>query len=24
VGVGLYRDMQGRFWVTEMFLRDRE
>ena len=22
VGVGLYRDPQGRFWVTEMFLRD--
>ena len=22
VGVGLYRDSQGRFWVTEMFLRD--
>ena len=22
VGVGLYRDAQGRFWVTEMFLRD--
>lgn len=22
VGVGLYRDRQGRFWVTEMFLRD--
>ena len=24
VGVGLYRDAQGRFWVTEMFLRDME
>ena len=24
VGVGLYRDSQGRFWVTEMFLRDME
>ncbi len=24
VGVGLYRDGQGRFWVTEMFLRDVE
>ncbi len=24
VGVGLYRDAQGRFWVTEMFLRDVE
>ena len=24
VGVGLYRDDQGRFWVTEMFLRDME
>lgn len=24
VGVGLYRDSQGRFWVTEMFLRDTE
>ena len=24
VGVGLYRDGQGRFWVTEMFLRDME
>lgn len=23
VGVGLYRDPEGRFWVTEMFLRDR-
>ncbi len=22
VGVGLYRDPEGRFWVTEMFLRD--
>ena len=22
VGVGLYRDAEGRFWVTEMFLRD--
>lgn len=22
VGVGLYRDPAGRFWVTEMFLRD--
>ena len=22
VGVGLYRDGRGRFWVTEMFLRD--
>ena len=22
VGVGLYRDPQGQFWVTEMFLRD--
>ncbi len=22
VGVGLYRDSDGRFWVTEMFLRD--
>lgn len=22
VGVGLYRDLEGRFWVTEMFLRD--
>lgn len=22
VGVGLYRDSEGRFWVTEMFLRD--
>ena len=22
VGVGLYRDAQGRFWVTEMFLGD--
>lgn len=22
IGVGLYRDGQGRFWVTEMFLRD--
>jgi uncharacterized protein YkwD len=24
VGVGLYRDIQGHFWVTEMFLRDTE
>jgi len=24
VGIGLYRDSQGRFWVTEMFLRDAE
>lgn len=24
VGVGLYRDHEGRFWVTEMFLRDTE
>ena len=24
VGVGLYRDPQGRFWVTEMFLRDKQ
>ena len=24
VGVGLYRDSQNRFWVTEMFLRDIE
>jgi len=24
VGIGLYRDAQGRFWVTEMFLRDME
>ncbi|MDQ2798575.1 MAG: CAP domain-containing protein [Armatimonadota bacterium] len=24
VGVGLYRDSQGHFWVTEMFLRDKE
>jgi uncharacterized protein YkwD len=24
VGVGLYRDPQGRFWVTEMFLRDSQ
>jgi len=24
VGVGLFRDAQGRFWVTEMFLRDME
>lgn len=24
VGVGLYRDSEGRFWVTEMFLRDKE
>ena len=24
IGVGLYRDSQGRFWVTEMFLRDLE
>jgi len=24
VGVGLYRDSQGRFWVTEMFLSDME
>ena len=24
VGVGLYRDLQGHFWVTEMFLRDSE
>lgn len=23
VGVGLYRDNAGRFWVTEMFLRDK-
>ena len=23
VGVGLYRDPDGRFWVTEMFLRDK-
>lgn len=23
VGVGLYRDPQGQFWVTEMFLRDQ-
>ncbi len=22
VGVGLYRDSQGQFWVTELFLRD--
>ncbi len=22
IGVGLYRDSEGRFWVTEMFLRD--
>ena len=22
VGAGVYRDAQGRFWVTEMFLRD--
>ncbi len=22
VGVGLYRDPEGRFWITEMFLRD--
>ena len=22
IGVGLYRDPEGRFWVTEMFLRD--
>jgi len=22
VGIGLYRDPRGRFWVTEMFLRD--
>ena len=22
VGVGVYRDPEGRFWVTEMFLRD--
>jgi len=24
VGVGLYRDLSGHFWVTEMFLRDSE
>ncbi len=24
VGVGLYRDSQGRFWVTEMFLGDTD
>ena len=24
IGVGLYRDSQNRFWVTEMFLRDIE
>ena len=24
VGVGIYRDARGQFWVTEMFLKDRE
>ena len=24
IGVGLYRDSQNRFWVTETFLRDIE
>ena len=24
IGVGIYRDSQGEFWVTEMFLKDRE